>query len=316
MNPTVVLRRVLELLATLLMTSFVMFAALYVVPGSPIAYLTRGRATDAQTIERIKVQYDLNEPFFPRYWHWLTGLFQGHLGTSLVSNEPTWTLLQSRMTTTAMLVLLATVETVVVGVLLGVVAALSRRAIDATITIGSTIGMGIPGFAAAAALISVFAVSLGWFPLVGSGSGFFGHLDHVVLPSVALAISSVAYMTRLTRSAVREERSKEYVDTANARGLPPAQIVRRHVLRNALPSILTAGGVSFVGLMASEVVVESAFGLNGMGSLLVQSVEAKDFAVVQVLVLMYVAVFMVVNTLIDVVAMKVDPRLAREAGGS
>jgi peptide/nickel transport system permease protein len=306
----VVARRLVELILTLLVTSLVVFASLYLVPGSPIAYLTSGRAADAATIARINAEYDLNQPFLPRYWHWLTGLFHGDLGRSLVSNETTWQLLQPRLETTLLLVALATVETVLIGIGLGVFAALSNKGVDTAVTVGSSTGVGIPGFVAAAVLLSVFSVKLGWFPVFGNGNGFFGHLDHVFLPSIALAIASTAYMARLTRSAVREERTKEYVDMANARGLSPGQTVRRHILRNATPSILTAAGVTFVGLMASEVVVESAFGLNGMGSLLVQSVGAKDFAVVQVLVLVYVAVFMIVNTGVDLVAMRVDPRLA------
>jgi len=307
-----VVKRLTELVATLLVTSLAVFSSLYLVPGSPIAYLTRGRAADAAAIARITAQYHLNEEFFPRYWTFLSGLFHGDLGQSLVYNESTWSLIEPRLTVTLLLIALATLETVAVGVALGAVAALTGKASDMGIVIGSTIGVGIPAFAASAVLLSVFAVNLGWFPVAGNGSGLAGNLDHVVLGSVALAISSAAYMVRLTRSAVREERAKEYVDTANARGLPSGQTVRRHIMRNAAPSILTAGGVTFIGIMASEVVVESAFGINGAGSLLVSSVGAKDFSVVQVLVLMYVAAFMIVNTVIDLVALRVDPRLAIE----
>jgi peptide/nickel transport system permease protein len=307
-----VVKRLIEMVVTLLVTSLVVFSSLYLVPGSPIAYLTRGRATDAATIARVTAQYHLNEPFIPRYWTFLSGLFRGDLGQSLVYNEPTWQLIEPRLVVTLLLIALATLETVAIGVTLGAVAALTNKLSDMAIVIGATIGVGIPSFAASAVLLSVFAVNLGWFPVAGNGSGFAGNLDHVVLGSVALAISSTAYMVRLTRSAVREERSKEYVDTADARGLPSRQTVRRHILRNAAPSLLTAGGVTFIGLMASEVVVESAFGINGTGSLLVSSVGAKDFSVVQVLVLMYVAAFMIVNTVIDLVALRVDPRLAVE----
>lgn len=310
--PLALTKRLIELLVTLLVTSIVVFSSLYLVPGSPLAYLTRGRAANAATVARIKAEYHLGEPFFARYWTFLSGLFRGDLGRSLVYKDSTWHLIEPRLTVTLLLIALATLETVVIGILLGAVAALTNKLSDTAIVIGSTIGVGIPAFAAAAVLLSIFAVSLHWFPVAGNGNGFTGNLDHVFLGSVALAIASTAYMVRLTRSAVREERSKEYVDSAEARGLPGGQIVRRHILRNATPSILTAAGVTFVGLMASEVVVESAFGINGTGSLLVSSVEAKDFSVVQVLVLLYVATFMIVNTIVDLVAMRVDPRLAIE----
>jgi peptide/nickel transport system permease protein len=308
---TAAARRLAELFVTLLVTSFVIFSSLYVVPGSPIAYLARGRNTDAQVIAQIKSEYDLNQPFFPRYWHWLSSLLHGHLGRSLVSNETIWNVLSPRLGPTFILVAMAAIETIVVGLLMGVLAGLRGRSVDSVITALATVGVGIPTFVAAAGLISVFAVGLGWFPVFGPGTGFTGHLDHLFLPSVALAISSLAYMARLSRAAVRDERTREYVETSQARGLPASVTVRRHILRNATPSILTASGVTIVGLMASEVVVESAFGINGMGSLLVQSVGAKDFAVVQIIILIYVAVFVVVNTIADLVSMAVDPRLAK-----
>jgi peptide/nickel transport system permease protein len=307
-----VARRLGEFVLTMFATSIVIFGSLYLVPGSPVAYLARGRDTDASVIARIKSQYHLNDPFYQRYWDWLTGLFRGDLGRSLVSNETTWNLLRPRLEPTLALVILATLETAVVGVILGCAAGLGRRGTDRVITVTATIGVGVPSFAAAALLISVFAVNLGWFPATGAGSGFTDILWHVFLPSVALAISGLAYVTRLTRSSVREERSREYVETATAQGMPRSSIIRRHILRNSAPSILTAIGVSFVGLMASEVVVESAFGINGIGSFLVQEVEAKDFAVVQVIVLLYVAVFMLVNTVVDLLAMAVDPRLGKQ----
>jgi peptide/nickel transport system permease protein len=306
-------RRIVELIVTLFVTSVVVFGALYLVPGSPIAYLVSGRSTSPGIVARVTAEYHLNQPFPQRYWGWLSGLFHGNLGRSLVSNETTWELLQPRIATTLMLVVLATLETVVVGVILGALAALRGKTVDSTITVTATVGIGIPAFAAATVLLSLFAVNLRWFPVSGNGTGFLGHLDHVFLPSVALAIASVAYVARLSRSSIREERTKEYVETAAVSGLPRSLTVR-HIIRNATPSILTAAGVTFVGLMASEVVVESAFGLNGVGSLLVQSVSAKDFAVVQVIVLLYVAVFMVVNTVVDLAAMKIDPRLAIRAG--
>ena len=214
-----------------------------------------------------------------------------------------------------MLVIVAALETCVLGAIIGLVSALRGGALDALLTTLTTVGVGIPSFAAAAILIEVFGVSLGWFPVAGAGSGFGGHLQHVILPATALAVSSLAYMARLTRSSVRQERQREYVETAEASGLTMRQTVRRHILRNSAPSMLTAAGVSFVGLVASEVVVENAFGVNGLGSLLVQAVGAKDFAVVQILILLYVACFMVVNTITDLLALRLDPRLMAAATG-
>ncbi len=312
---TIATRRVAELVLTLFVTSLVVFGALYLVPGGPIAYLIHGSGT-TQTVARITAEYHLNEAFIPRYWHWLTGLFHGDFGTSLVYNESAWSLIQPRLAVTGLLVLVATVETVIIGSIVGLISALRGGAVDSGLTVLTTVGVGVPSFAAASVLIYVFGVTLGWFPVSGAGDGFDGHLQHVILPATALAVSSIAYMARLTRSSVRQERRREYVDTATAGGLTTSQTVRGHILRNAAPSMLTAASVSFVGLMASEVVVESAFGVNGVGSLLVQAVGAKDFAVVQILVLMYVTVFMIVNTATDLLALRLDPRLLAAAKGS
>lgn len=306
----VVLKRLVEMLLTLWVTSLVVFSALYAVPGSPLAYLIKGRAADATTIRQITAEYHLDQPFLVRYWLFLSGLVKGDLGTSLVSHEGTWQLVAPRLGMTLLIVALALVETVVIGLLFGITAALVGRAADTVITVGSTVGVGIPAFAAAAALISLLAVNVGWFPVSGNGDGFLGQLWHATLPSIALAIGASAYMIRLTRASVRDESSREYVDTAKAQGLPWSDTVRKHILRNSVPSILTAGSVTFVGLLASEVVVESAFGINGIGTLLVSSVQAKDLAVVQVL--MYVAAFMIVNMVTDLLALRVDPRLAIE----
>jgi peptide/nickel transport system permease protein len=306
-------RRLSGLVATLFVTSVIVFGSLYLVPGSPISYLT-GRTISNVTVAQVTAEYHLNQPFPQRYWEWLIALLHGNFGTSLVYQQSTWQLLAPRLGSTLLLVLLSALEIVGVGTVLGIVSARRGKVVDAAITVITTIGIGVPTFAAAVVLIFVFGVTLRWFPVAGVGTGFWGTLDHVFLPSVALAISGVAYVGRLTRTAVRDEQSSEYVDTAIARGLTNSEVLRRHILRNAAPSILTAAGVSFVGVMASEVVVEGAFGVNGVGSLLISSVGLKDFAVVQFIVLLYVALFMVVNTAVDLIAMRIDPRIALAAG--
>jgi peptide/nickel transport system permease protein len=312
----IVARRCLELIFTLFIASLIIFTALYLVPGGPISYLLHGQSATPAAVARITAEYHLNEAFVPRYLHWLGGVVHGDFGMSIVYRESTWNLLKPRIEVTAMLVLLATLETCLIGAVIGVISGLRRGPVDASLTILTTIGVGIPAFVASAVLITVFGVNLGWLPVSGAGAGFSGHLEHVILPATALAISSLAYMARLTRASVRQELRREYVDTATASGLTRRQTIWRHVMRNSAPSMLTAAGVSFVGLMASEVVVESAFGVNGLGSLLVQSVGAKDFAVVQAIVLMYVAVFMTVNTAADLIALRIDPRLRAAADGT
>jgi peptide/nickel transport system permease protein len=167
----------------------------------------------------------------------------------------------------------------------------------------------VPSFVAAIGLIWLFAVRLGWFPAIGSGTGLGGRIRHLALPAVALALAQLAYVARIARAASREELGREHVETARARGLAPSQIARRHVVRNAMIPILTVSGLTIAGLLATSVVVERAFNLDGLGSLLVDAVVRKDFAVVQAVSLLLVTAFVVVNTLVDLLYGVLDPRV-------
>lgn len=300
------------LAATLLAASFVVFGALALAPGDAAAFLTGGRTVSPEAMAALRADHRLDDPFLVRYWHWLSGIVQGDFGRSVVFGEPVGALIGGRVATTATLVVYAAALIVVVGLLLGVLAGLRPGRLDQTIVIATSLGVAIPSFVAAAGLIALFGVALGWFPVLGSGEGFADRIWHLTLPAVALALSAAAYLTRVTRSATRREAAREHVETARSRGLPPGLIVRRHVLRNALIPVTTAGGVLVAGLLAGAVVVERAFGLDGLGSLLVQAVDQRDFPVVQAVVLLLVAVFVVINSLVDACYALLDPRLRKE----
>jgi peptide/nickel transport system permease protein len=220
------------------------------------------------------------------------------------------TLIGQRIGVTASLVLLTSIVIVVIGVGLGIVGALSHGTIDNGVLISSTMSAAMPAFAAAVVLQFVFAVKLPWFPALGDGHGFLDSLHHLILPALALAASSVALVTRVTRAAVREELEREHVQTAISRGLPRGTILRRHVLRNAAIPITTVVGLTIASLIALSAVVETAFGLNGLGSYLVQAAQNKDFAVVQGISLVLVVLFVVVNTIVDIAYALLDPRVA------
>jgi peptide/nickel transport system permease protein len=302
-------RRLMWLVITLLVASFAIFGALYLAPGNPATLLAGGHATPA-LLSQIEQQYHLNEPMLVRYWQWLGGVLGGNLGESFAYRQQVTSLLASRMTNTLLLVSYASVVIIVVGVGLGLISALARRT-GVLLTIVTGIGYGIPSFVAAIVLITVFAVDLGWFPVFGAGSGLADRLWHLTLPAIALAVAWIAYVSQLTRTAVREELHREHVDTARARGIPRRQLIRRHVLRNAMIPITTVAGLTVAGLIAGDVVVEQAFGISGLGALLDQSVTQKDFAVVQAISLILVGVFVVVNALVDVVNAALDPRVRR-----
>ena len=156
----------------------------------------------------------------------------------------------------------------------------------------------------------MFAVTLNWFPVFGSGSGGLDRLYHLVLPALALSFGSAGYLTRITRASVEEERRREHVQTAVARALPGAVVIRRHILRNALIPITTVLGLTIASLIAGAVVVENVFAIDGLGSLLVKAILQRDFAVVQAVVLVLVFGFVIINAVVDVLYTVIDPRIA------
>jgi peptide/nickel transport system permease protein len=308
--PRFLLGRLAALVLTLLTASVLIFLALSLAPGDPATLLAGTSHPNPQVLARIRHEYHLDQPLWSQYWYWLSGVLSGDLGRSLVFRTDVTNLLGPRLGVTVFLVIYAGLLIVVAGLGLGVLAALRPGGTGTAITAGSAVAMGIPSFAMAVALIWLFATELNWFPVFGPGSGFTDRLWHLTLPAIALALSYVAYVSRVTRVAVSEELRSEHVETARSRGLPARSVLRRHVLRNAAGPLLTVSGITIAGLVAASVVVEQAFGLGGIGSLLIESAARKDIAVVQVLALLIVAVFIVVNTVVDVVSAALDPRIS------
>jgi len=302
-------RRLVMLLASLLVASFVIFAAVYAAPGNPISALSGGRSLPAASMAVLEQRYHLNDPFFVQYWYWLNGALHGNFGISITLRENVSTLIASRIWTTAGLVAYASVLIVIFGIGLGILSGLRRGLVDTGTLLITAVSAAIPGFVAAIVLILVFAVNLGWFPALGNGTGLVGNLRHFTLPAVALAISSLAIVARVTRAAVRTEAGREHVQTAVSRGIPARQRIRRHVLRNAAIPITTITGITIASLIALDAVIETAFSLNGLGAYLVQSAQSKDLAVVQGISLVLVTAFVVVNLIVDMLYAVLDPRV-------
>jgi len=258
----------------------------------------------------LEARYHLNRPFFTQYWYWLDNAMHGNLGISITLRENVTTLIASRVWTTAGLVLYASVIILVLGIGLGVLAGLRPGLLDTSVLLTSAFSAAIPSFVAAIVLTSLFAVKLGWFPALGNGTDLISNVQHFTLPAFALALSSLAIVARVTRSAIREEANREHVQTAISRGIPGRQLVRRHILRNAAIPITTVSGITIASLIAVAAVVETAFSLNGLGSYLVTSAQNKDLAVVQGISLVLVTAFVVINVVVDLAYAVLDPRVA------
>ena len=303
-------RRLVLLVASLLVASFVIFAALYLAPGNPIAALSGGRPLPPGSIHVLEQRYHLDEPFLAQYWYWLDNALHGNLGISITLQENVSTLIASRIWTTAGLVLYASLIVVLLGIGLGVVSGLRPGGFDTSTLVVTAVSAAIPAFVAAIVLITLFAVKLRWFPALGNGTGFLSDVRHLTLPAIALATASLAIVARVTRAAVRAEAGREHVQTAVSRGIPARWVIRRHILRNAAIPITTITGITIASLIAVAAVVEVAFSLNGLGAYLVQAAETKDIAVVQGISLVLVTAFVVVNMLVDILSAVLDPRIA------
>jgi peptide/nickel transport system permease protein len=306
-------RRLFAMVVTLLVASFVVFGSLYLAPGSPITFLTAGRTVSPAAVAALNREYGLNRPFPIQFIHWLGKILQGNLGTSIVYKTSVVSLLGGRALNTLFLITYAGILIVVIGLMVGIIAALKPGWIDSVSMVGATVGMAIPGFVAAVVLTLLFAVDAHVFPVFGTGTGLGGRFVHLTLPSIALALSSVAYVARLSRSAVRNELRADHVETAISRGLPHATVLRSHVFRNAMIPITTVSALAVASLIAGSVIIEEAFQLNGLGSYLVSAVQQKDFSVVQAISLLFVSAFIVINTLVDITYAILDPRLGRDS---
>ncbi|MFD9909911.1 ABC transporter permease [Streptomyces sp. NPDC059063] len=305
------LRRLAGVLATLFAASFVIFAAVYAAPGDPAVFLAGGR--DKLTPERlaqVRAEYHLDEPLFAQYGRWLWDCLHLDLGRSFKYSDQVSDLVAARFPTTLQLVLYATVLFVVLGVGAGVLAAVKRSTwVDSAVVGATTLAASVPSFVAAIALVSFFGVRLGWFPVTGSGSGFLGTVRHLTLPALSLALGALALVSRVTRQAMVDAAAADHVEAARASGVPEREIVRRHVLRNALGPIVTMCGLVMAGMLAGTVVVETAFGLSGIGSLLVGAINTHDFPVAQAVLLLMVTGYIAVTTLVDAVHPLLDPRV-------
>ncbi len=296
-------------LVTLLGASLLIFGALYLAPGDPATLLAGGQIPNPEALAQIREQFHLDDPFLVQYWHWLSGVLTGNLGDSIVLKEPVASLLGSRVLTSVTLVVLASIIILTFGIALGVASATLGKTFDLATLTTTTILMAAPAFVLSIVLIWLFSTTLSWFPVYGSGDGAIDRLHHLILPAIALSASYLAFVSRITRTEVKVELSSDHVDAARARGVTRGKVLRRHALRNATPSVLSVSAIMFAGLFAGTAVVEQAFGISGLGSLLVQSAARQDVVVVQSVSLLLVAAFVIVNMGVDLVNALLDPRM-------
>lgn len=305
-----VLTRLLVMPALLVAASFVIFSMLYLTPGSPASALLGGKHVTHQTYVEVEKRYHLNDPFVVQYANWLWRAVHGDLGQSISEQDSVLAVITPRIVPTLELTAFASVLILVSGLLLGIVAAMRAHTVaDAFVSGFVLLLSSVSPAIMAMLLVAAFAIKLPWFPALGLGGGGLDRINHLFLPAVALAASGLALVARSSRASMILALDHESIETARSRGLPTRVVVFKHALRHALIPPLTIAGLIAGYLISGSVVVEYAFGLNGLGALLVSAVEQKDFALVQAIALLMVLAFLVINLVIDLLYTVIDPRV-------
>ena len=314
-NPTTffVARRLAVSAPTILAVLTVIFFAMRTLPGDP-AYAILGDIATAEAVEALREKLGLNLPVGQQYLDFITGILQGDLGQSLVFNRPVLGEIARVLPYTIELTIASILIGCVIGIPLGILSALYRnRMFDYITRVLSLVGFSIPVFFAAILLILLFAVQLRWFPVISSGqsSGFGGSFRELFLPALTGALSLVAMMTRATRSSMLEVLGEDYIRTARAKGAPRRIVVMRHALRNALIPVVTIVGLYFALIIGNSVLIETVFTRPGLGSLIIGSLDNRDYPMVQGLLVVYALIIVVVNLLTDLSYSLIDPRVKR-----
>ena len=298
------LRRLIQAALILLGVSFVTFFLLYVLPADPVRQIA-GRSATAETVENIRQQLGLDKPFIVQYGYYLAGLVQGDMGRSYLQKTEVAELVWSRLPATLLLMLGAIVCELVLGLTMGIVAALWRgKAVDQVLMITSFVTVSAPQFVVSLLLLYVFAVKLGWFPIGG-----YGTFAHLVLPAMTLGILGSGWYSRMMRSSMIDVLRADYIRTARAKGLTRGRIVLRHALPNAILPIIAMIGIDIGIFMGGIVVVESVFGWPGIGQLAWQAIQRVDIPIIMGVTLVSAFAIVIGNLLADLIAPFIDPRI-------
>lgn len=307
-----ILMRLAVAVGLLVVLTVVVFLFIHAAPGGPENAIGGDMATPQQ-LQAIRIKYHLNDPLWTQYFHYVDGLVHGDFGTSVVRETSVLSTIGTAAGITVPLMLMTWVASTVIGVALGVLTAIRAGGIvDRVVLALTTIGASAPAFAVGTLLAWLFGLKLGWFPVVGDGSGGIDTLRHLVLPAATGAVALFASITRFSRVRVAQILEEDQTTFARARGLSRVWMLRNVILRNAGVQILTVSSGQLVILMAWLVIIEQIFSLQGMGSLLIESVTNQDVTVVQGITLFAAIFVIVVNLLTDLACMLIDPRLRAE----
>ncbi|MDP9408646.1 MAG: ABC transporter permease [Actinomycetota bacterium] len=307
------LRRAVQAGIVLVGVAVITFSLLQLVPGDPVR-TALGTRFDPETYAALRARAGLDQPLPVQLGDYLLSAVRGDLGVSFRSGQPVTILLLERLPATLTLGLAGLAVALVIALPLGILAAVRQGSkTDATATVVSQVGVSVPDFWMGILLILLFAGTLGWLPSAGYVSpteDVGGWLSHLVLPAVTIGVVSGSILTRFVRSAVLESLGQDYTRTARSKGLPAGLVLRRHVLRNAMIPVLTITGLQLATLLGGLIVIEYVFAWPGLGQLVFTAVQGRDYPLVQGVVLLLAALFLLVNLLVDLSYAALDPRIS------
>lgn len=303
------LLRLLDAIPTVFLVLLLVFIAMRILPGDP-AIAALGDMATAEQLQLFREKMGLDAPLWLQFINFVVGVLTLDLGTSMMNNKDVVGLILYNLPYTVELTLVAMLMGIVIGVPLGVLAATHRNKLpDSSVRVFSLIGYAIPDFYLGALLLITFALNLGWFPINGGGEGFVDRMYHVFLPALTLAFVKAAFIGRLTRTSLLEVLSKDFVRTARAKGAKESRVIYRHGLRNALLPLTTGLGLSMLATLSGSVAIELVFNRPGIGKLLISAISERDYAVIQGGVVVFAMFVVVINLLMDLLYIIVDPRI-------
>lgn len=313
---TYIIKRIVGIIPVLLIISMIVFSIIHLIPGDPATVLLGTEAADPELLAKLRSALGLDKPLYIQYILWLKRLFKGDLGRSVTTGEPIFKLLLQRLPFTLELTIYALILAVIAAIPMGtIVATTSSKIADLAFQAMTLFGLSIPAFWSGSMFILLFSVHLGWFPIISFPSFVEAPLENLrafFLPALTVAISSAASIARMTRAAVLEVSCHEYVKTARAKGLPESTVAFKHMLKNAMVPVITSIGIIAGYLIGGAIIVEQVFAIPGMGRLAVQSVVQRDYPVLQAVVLVSTVGFVMVNLLVDIFYVFLNPKIRYE----
>ncbi|OLO28138.1 peptide ABC transporter [Alkalihalophilus pseudofirmus] len=307
-----ILKRILSLIPVLFIVSVVIFSIVHFTPGDPASYMLGEEASEEQ-VNELREQLGLDKPILEQYLSWLGSVVQGDFGYSYFMKQSVLEAIMNHIGPTLSLAIVAQIIALCISIPLGIIAAIKRgTSMDQSVMIVSLMGMAIPSFLLALFLVLIIGVNLGWLPVAGYQpitSGLWEHLKYLIMPAISLGAIQAALIARMTRSSMLEVLNTDYIKMVRSKGLKERTVIYKHALKNAFLPILTVIGTTFGSLVTGAVVTETIFNIPGIGQMIINSIERRDYAVIQGIVLFVTLTYVTINLIIDLLYGVIDPRV-------